>query len=63
MYYPCIVHVSCMYRACISMCPVHIYIYTSININKHQYTSRYNKIHLQKLHLSLWLSYEGYTHH
>ena len=32
---PCILHVSSMYPACISMCPVHI----------HQDTSRYNKIH------------------
>ena len=39
----CIVHVSCMYFACILMCPVHI----------HQDTSRYIKIHL---YLSLWLS-------
>jgi hypothetical protein len=34
---PCIVHVSCMYRERILMCPVHI----------HQDTSGYNKIHLQ----------------
>ena len=33
---PCIVHVSCMYLACILMCPVHI----------HQDTSRYIEIHL-----------------
>ena len=34
---PCIVHVSCMYRERILMCPVHI----------HQDTTGYNKIHLQ----------------
>ena len=33
---PCIAHVSCMYPACILMCPVHI----------HQDTSRYIEIHL-----------------
>jgi hypothetical protein len=35
---PCIVHVSCMYLACILMCPVHILV--------HQDTSRYIEIHL-----------------
>jgi len=47
MYPACILHVSCMYLACISMCPVQI----------HQDTLRYNKIHL---YLSLRLSYEMY---
>ena len=35
---PCIAHVSCMYLACILMCPVHI----------HQDTSRYIEIHLYR---------------
>ena len=43
---PCIVHVSCMYLACILMCPVHI----------HQDTSRYIEIHRDTFVSSLWPS-------